>query len=230
MTEKARKSTSAAGPLPESRQAPVLDDAAIAKARELIGTWLRRDVHTQAIYEPILLHDLRRWAQYSVGDDNPLWSDAEYAKRTIWDVNIAPPTILYTIDTGIVAPGLPGIQWIFAGGAWEHYRPVKAGDTVTASARLIGIEERQGRAAPRFVNQVGEVLFTNLAGERVSRYESQIFRIPRRRSGAEGLRYAGRQEAAAATRYSRPDIEEISAAYANEARRGNETLRAEKAI
>ncbi len=222
------KSKPTADPLPESRQAPALSDEAIAKARELIGVWLRRDVHTQAIYEPVSLHDIRRWAQYSVGDDNPLWSDTEYAKRTMWGVNIAPPTFLYTIDTGIVAPGLPGIQWIFAGGQWEHYKPVKAGDTITASARLIRIEERQGRAAPRFVNQVGEVLFNNLAGEPVSRYESQIFRIPRRRSGEQGLRYADQQEEKpkqeSATRYSRKEIEEIAAAYANEYRRGNDTL------
>ena len=89
---------------------PGLDDAQIEDARKLIGVWLRRDVHTRAIYEPVSVHDLRRWAQYSVGDDNPLFCDVEYAKSTVWATPIAPPTFPYTIDSGIVAPGLPGIQ------------------------------------------------------------------------------------------------------------------------
>ncbi len=201
--------------LERSAQAPALDDAAIEKAREMIGVWLRRDVHMPAVYEPISLHDIRRWAFYSVGDDNPLFHDTEYAKRTIWGQNIAPPTFLYTIDSGIVAPGLRGIQWIFAGGSWEHFRPVKAGETITARARLIDVQIKEGRSAPRFVNQVGEVLFTNLAGDVVSRYESNIFRVPRARSGS-GFRFKDSGKSPNAPyRYSDEAIAEIAQAYRN---------------
>ena len=94
---------------------PSLSDEQIEDARKLIGVWLRRDVHTPSIYEPLSVHDIRRWSHYSVGDDNPLFSEVDYAKRSTWGTVIAPPTFLYTIDTGIVAPGMPGIQWIFAG-------------------------------------------------------------------------------------------------------------------
>lgn len=208
--------------LERSAQAPALDDAAIEKAREMIGVWLRRDVHMPSVYEPISLHDIRRWAFYSVGDDNPLFHDTEYAKRTIWGQNIAPPTFLYTIDSGIVAPGLRGIQWIFAGGSWEHFRPVKAGETITARARLIDVQIKEGRSAPRFVNQVGEVLFTNLAGDVVSRYESNIFRVPRARSGS-GFRFKDSGKTPNAPyRYSDEAIAEIAHAYRTEMRRGTE--------
>ena len=97
-------------------QAPGLADADIDEVRGLIGVWLRRDVHTPAIYEPVSLHDIRRWAQYSVGDDNPLFGGRLREAHAL-DGTIAPPTFLYTIEQGIVAPGLPGIQWIFAGAA-----------------------------------------------------------------------------------------------------------------
>ena len=83
------------------------------------------------------MHDIRRWARYSVGDDNPLHGELDCAKRTVWGNVIAPPTFLYTIDTGIVAPGLPGIQWIFAGSRFENFLPVKAGGTITARAASI---------------------------------------------------------------------------------------------
>ncbi len=208
--------------LDKSEQAPKLDDAAVEKVREMIGVWLRRDVHMPAVYEPISLHDIRRWAFYAVGDDNPLFHDTEYAKRSVWGVNIAPPTFLYTIDSGIVAPGLRGIQWIFAGGTWEHFHPVRAHDTITARARLIDVQIKEGRSAPRFVNQVGEVLFHNLAGDLVSRYESNIFRVPRKRSGA-GFRFEESGKAPSTTyRYTDIEIEEIAEAYRKEERRGGE--------
>ncbi|MEP7207341.1 MAG: MaoC family dehydratase N-terminal domain-containing protein, partial [Casimicrobiaceae bacterium] len=140
---------------------PMLDDAQIDAARKLVGVWLRRDVHTPAIYEPVSVHDIRRWAHYSVGDDNPLFADVEYAKRTIWATPIAPPTFAYTIDTGIVAPGLPGIQWIFAGSRFENFLPIRPGDTIVARARLIDVQVKEGRNVARYVNQVGEVLYTN---------------------------------------------------------------------
>ncbi len=209
--------------LDASLQAPGLQDADVEKVRGLIGTWLRRDVHAPAIYEPISLHDIRRWAHYSVGDDNPLWTDAEYAKRTRWSRNIAPPTFLYTIDTGIVAPGLPGIQWIFAGGRWEHFVPIFVGDLISARARLIDVQLKEGRSAPRFVKQTGEVIFENQAGVVVSRYEGDILRIPRARSG-EGLRFEESNKApekGALHRYTHEEIEEIAAAYRNEERRGS---------
>jgi len=199
-------------------EAPPLSDEEIEKARELIGVWLRRDVHMQARYEPISLHDIRRWAHYSVGDDNPLWSDVEHAKTTLYGVNIAPPTFLYTIDSGIVAPGLGGVQWIFAGGRWEHFKPVLVGETITARARLIAVQIKEGRTAPRFVNQIGEVLFENRAGELISRYEGDIFRVPRVRSG-QGLRQSGAQ---VRYKYTPAEIAEVAEAYRTEERRGAE--------
>jgi acyl dehydratase len=197
--------------------APTLSDEAIEKARSLIGVWLRRDVHLPSIYEPISPHDIRRWANYSVGDDNPLFCDPGYCKQTVWGTTIAPPTFLYTIDSGIVAPGLPGIQWIFAGGRFEHFEPVRAGDTITARARVIDVQIKEGRAVPRFVNQVGEVIYANQLGQTVCRYEGDIFRVPRAKSG-QGFKF--KNETGRRTRYTTAEISEIAAAYRSEERRG----------
>lgn len=206
-------------------ESPALSEQQIDDARKLIGVWLRRDVHTPSIYEPLSVHDIRRWARYSVGDDNPLFSDADYAKRTIWGSMIAPPTFLYTIDSGIIAPGLPGIQWIFAGSRFEHFLPVKVGDTITARARLIDVQVREGSNAPRYVNQVGEVLFTNQNGQLVTRYEGDIFRVPRKRSGG-GFKFAVKDasEAPKPYRYTDEEIEAIAEGYRTEFRRGSEVL------
>lgn len=203
-------------------QTSQLNDEMIEKAREMIGVWLRRDVHFPTIAEPVSLQDIRRWALYSVGDDNPLWMDSEHAKRSMWGTNIAPPTFLYSIDSGIVAPGLRGVQWIFAGGRWEHFRPVRVGDTLTSRARLIDVQIREGKRVARYVNQVGEVLYYNQRDELVARYEGDIFRVPRAKSG-QGFRYSkqdGGEESIKA--YTDEEIEEIAEAYRNEECRGAE--------
>lgn len=205
--------------------APVLTDEKIEEVRKLIGVWLRRDVHTPAIYEPLSVHDIRRWAHYSVGDDNPLFSEVDYAKRTHWGVVVAPPTFLYTIDSGIVAPGLPGIQWIFAGSRFEHFLPVKAGDTITARARLIDVQIKSGKHVDRYVNQVGEVLYTNQLGQLVCRYEGDIYRIPRKRSGG-GFKFAPKEgvDLPKPYKYTQEEIEKIAEGYRTEFRRGSQVL------
>jgi hypothetical protein len=60
-------------------ESPALSEKQIDDVRKLIGVWLRRDVHTPAIYEPLSVHDILRWARYSVGDDNTLFSEVDYA-------------------------------------------------------------------------------------------------------------------------------------------------------
>lgn len=204
---------------------PALSESQIEDARKLIGVWLRRDVHCPAIYEPISVHDIRRWAHYSVGDDNPLFCDVEYAKHTPYGTVIAPPTFLYTIDSGIVAPGLPGIQWIFAGSRFEHFLPVRAGDTISARARVIDVQIKEGKNVARYVNQVGEVLFHNQDGKLVTRYEGDIYRIPRRRSGA-GFKFALKDpsEQPKPYKYTQEEIEKIAEGYRTEYRRGGDTL------
>jgi acyl dehydratase len=203
-------------------QNSVITDEMIENVNKLVGVWLRRDIHYPAMAEPLSLQDIRRWAIYSVGDDNPLWCDSEYAKRTIYGTNIAPPTFLYSIDSGIVGPGLAGVQWIFAGGTWDLYKPVKVGHAITARARLIRVEVKEGKRVARFVNQVGEVLYYNQNDELVGRYESNMFRIPRARTGV-GFKFdASERPQDKPYRYSDAEIEEIAAHYRAEKPRGAE--------
>ncbi|HWG00223.1 MAG TPA: MaoC family dehydratase N-terminal domain-containing protein [Trebonia sp.] len=190
-------------------------------ARSLIGVWLRRDVHWPSFAEDIAPIDVRRWALYSTGDDNPLWCDEEYARRTAWGGVIAPPTFLYSIDSTIVAPGLRGIQWIYGGTRWQHFSPVRLGDRITARARLIKMTEKSGTHAKRLIVQTGEVLYYNQRDELVSRAEADVLRVPRRRSGA-GLTGFDERRAAGRQQYRAEEIEQVRQAYLAETRRGAE--------
>jgi acyl dehydratase len=196
-----------------------LIDVSLAEAEQLIGVWLRRDVHGPVNYEPISAHDIRRWALFSTGDDNPLFTSEEYGRRGPYGTMIAQPTFLYTIDSTIVAPGLPGVQWIHGGNSWEFFRPVRVGDTIRAQARLRSVEEKRGKHVPRFLIQVGEVLFHNQHDQLVGRSLCRILRVPRARSG-QGLK--GFEPRAELPVYSAEQIDEIARAYADEQRRGAE--------
>jgi acyl dehydratase len=201
--------------------AAVITEEMLDHARSLIGVWLRRDVHWPSFAEDIAPLDVRRWALYSTGDDNPLWCDEEYARRTAWGGVIAPPTFLYSIDSTIVAPGLRGIQWIYGGTRWQHFSPVRLGDRITARARLIKMTEKSGTHAKRLVVQTGEVLYYNQRDELVSRAEADVLRVPRRHSGA-GLTGFDERRAAGRQHYRAEEIEQVRQAYLAETRRGAE--------
>jgi acyl dehydratase len=201
--------------------AAVITEEMLDHARSLIGVWLRRDVHWPSFAEDIAPIDVRRWALYSTGDDNPLWCDEEYARRTAWGGVIAPPTFLYSIDSTIVAPGLRGIQWIYGGTRWQHFSPVRLGDRITARARLIKMTEKSGTHAKRLVVQTGEVLYYNQRDELVSRAEADVLRVPRRHSGA-GLTGFDERRAAGRQHYRAEEIEQVRQAYLAETRRGAE--------
>jgi acyl dehydratase len=201
---------------------PTLTDDGIEQMEALIGRWLRRDVHWQAQYEPISLQEIRRFAAYSVGDDNPLYSDVEYGKRSRYGCNIAPPTFLYNVDTTIVGPGLPGIQWIHGGNRWRFERVVRPGDIITAKARLIRVERKAGKRAAMMVIQTGETLFHNQRDELVARAECDILRIPRRGSG-QGLELEESTDDVRVS-YTPSEIAAIDEAYAAERRQGAEPL------
>lgn len=202
-------------------QATGITDEALQKARDTVGVWLRRDVHWPSIAEPLSQIDIRRWAMYSVGDDNPLWVDATYGAHSCWGRTIAPPTFLYSIDSTIVAPGLPGVQWIHGATRFQHFQPVGVGDTIHARARVIKLTEKTGKRAPRFVVQTGEVLYLNQRDELVARAETDILRVPRARSG-EGMKHAEEGQSLEAPRYSDEEIAELYQHYANEVPRGAE--------
>jgi len=200
-------------------QTALITDEMLEKARELIGVWLRKPTLWPTVSEPISQIDIRRWALYSVGDDNPLWSDPDYARNTLWGKTIASPTFLFSTLDPAVSPGLPGVQSIYWGTRWEHFKPVKVGDQITSRTRMIDIKEKTGKHAPRFVIQVIESTFVNQREEMVSRIEDDIARIPRGRSGG-GLRGFEEKKKEGRAKYSAEEIEEIRQAYINEERRG----------
>lgn len=194
-------------------QTPALDEGSLEEARELIGVWLRRD-HFR--WNDFVASDSIRQYCHGVSDTNPLWLDADYAKGTRFGGIVAPPTYLYTIDRGHVAPKLRGVQWIYAGADWEWYLPLHDGQRITSKARLIDARWVEGKRARRMILQEGEILYETEDGRLAARAVTKIFRIPRAKASG-GLSYKVREP----HRYTEAEIERIEDAIDAESVRGS---------
>ena len=82
-----------------------ITDEGLADAAALIGEPLRR---TRMQWIETATRDAIRHFAWGVGDDNPLWLDPAYAAASPAGGLVAPPCILYAVDSTIVAPKLPG--------------------------------------------------------------------------------------------------------------------------
>ena len=163
--------------------------------------------------------DTIRHYAWGIGDDNPLYSDPDYAASTRWKGIIAPPTFFYGVFDAVVAPGLPDVHWFYAGADWTFLKPAKRGDEFTVKAEYSGARKVGGERVSRMILQTGTVDYLNQDGDHLARVFSHCFRVPR--PGAEGgLSYQAR----AAQTYSRQELEDIRDRTLNEFRRGASTL------
>ena len=194
-------------------EAPSLTEESLADARELIGTWLRRD-HFR--WNDYVSEDSIRQFCYGISDTNPLWLDAEHAAKSRFGRIVPPPTYLYSIDRGHVAPRLRGVQWIYAGADWEFYRDLRLGERLVSRARLIDAKLVEGKMAQKMILQEGEVLYETPEGELVGKAITKIFRIPRARAKG-GLSYKSKEPHF----YTPEDIEQIESAIDAEDVRGD---------
>lgn len=118
---------------------------------------------------------LQRFAQ-AIEDPNPLWQDEEHARKTRYGGIIAPPTFLAML-------GLEQIQQLLASAPnetslhgsteLECYQPVRAGDVVTATTKIAGFRQRQGKMGTMtFVTF--DITYENQRGELVGRCRQMV--------------------------------------------------------
>jgi len=175
----------------------VIDEESIAEARELLGVPLRRD--TMRWNEAATPDAIRQFAD-GVGDDNPLWHDVEYAEKSQWGQQLAPPSFLYAIDATIVAPKLPGVQWIYAGTRWRWYDVIRANDIFDVTAKLTDMEEKSGRRFGLWVLQKGEIVFRAADDGLICVAEGRVARTPRRTRSSKKKKSSEEQSKAQAAK------------------------------
>src|SRR5579859_1130518 len=151
------------------------------EASKLIGVELRRTlyggVNTAATQDNIV-----RFCD-GISDENPLHRDREYADGSAFGRLVAPGMFLITVDRGIGAPGLPGVQYIAGGTDHQFARPILQNEPLAARVKLVDVQWREGRQVGRFIDQVAETeYFDSQTGEVIGRSLHHVFRVRRRQS------------------------------------------------
>jgi len=128
---------------------------------------------------------IRRYAD-AVGNDNPLYYDEEYAKKSRYGSIIAPPGFFgWAKQTVPSSEGLIGLMGamieagyagILDGGmSYDYFLPVRAGDTLVASPKVADIALKEGKTKMMIVRF--EVTYYNQNGDLVAKaYQTLIGR------------------------------------------------------
>jgi acyl dehydratase len=166
---------------------------------------------------------------YGYGDDNPLYSDPEYAAGTRWGSLVAPPAFLYTMgedaapvpdaETKALLKGDPfaGLGSYQAVMEFEWWRPLVLGDRCRVLQTQVGVQEKKSSFGGRTAHITHDYLYTNGAGQ---------MHAVRRGTWINAERHTTKKRAKEVLKqepYTPEQLAEIDAAYAAEARRGAET-------
>ncbi|MFO1532059.1 MAG: MaoC family dehydratase [Kiritimatiellia bacterium] len=114
--------------------------------------------------------DLAAFAEVT-GDTNPVHLDAAYAAGTAFKERIAHGMLSAGYISAVIGTKLPGPGAIYVAQSLRFRRPVKIGDTVTATATVTAIDEARARVTLSTV--------CNVAGKAVLDGEAEIM-VPRR--------------------------------------------------
>lgn len=180
-----------------------------------------QEFHTQ-VYEDAI----RNFAQ-SVGDDNPLYCDPDYACKTRWLCSIAPQIMTAIINSPLRGKRIPrdikkktrglfkGCQTFVSGGTWNWYRPIAAGDRIYSFEGEESMEIKDSKFGGTTVHLVHRYVKFNQRGEVVGVY--RMLRILSERSSA---RKKGKYKEIELGEYDERAIQSIDTNYLKEAPRG----------
>ena len=123
--------------------------------------------------EPVT-HEVERGAVIrfaeAIDDPNPVYQDEVAARKSHHGGIIAPPTFFRSLPPGPprvnVQSPLP--RTLDGGSEWAFFGPVRVGDRITVTNRLVDVAQRAGRLGPmifmsretRYVNQLGQLVAT----------------------------------------------------------------------
>ena len=132
-------------------------DEMLQNMRNLIGKELRYESCQNAEYATRL--GILRFCE-GIGDDNPLWTNQEYAANSAFGELIAPPSFIFACLASIQV-GWPGMGGFHAETKMKFFNPIRVGDKVTPKVFFDGFD--------------GPTEASNFAGRRTKDYVRQEY-------------------------------------------------------
>ena len=156
----------------------------IKDLKKRIGVPLRIKLYN----EEASIDAIRHFA-HGIGDPNEMWDNPGHGFQSTYGCLVAPPTFLYSVvwPSGILAGGLPGVHSFFGGNDWEFFHTIRAGDKISAEAKLTDVVEKfNSKAAGHSVIQYVEVIYKNQYGDIVAKAKGWSIRVERSAFLAKG--------------------------------------------
>ena len=120
---------------------------------------------------------VQRWC----GGRQPTLARSRIRSRDHLGPDLGAPSFLYSVDATIVAPKLPGVQWIYAGTKWRWYNVIGVDEIFDVAVTFTAMEEKSGRRFGLWILQTGEIVYRGDDGALVAVAEGRVGRTPRRR-------------------------------------------------
>ncbi len=119
---------------------------------------------------------IKRFAE-AIDDPNPQWNDEAMARKSRNGGIVAPPTFLRAarVERPELPFELPFPRTLDGGSEWEYFEPIRAGDVITAKARISDIIERSGRLGPMIITTIDHT-YTNQLDEVVATQRTTYIR------------------------------------------------------
>lgn len=155
-----------------------------------------------------------------IGDNNPLFTDPEYAKESKYGKLIAPPSFLFTHQWTTLSGGFQGIHAWYVGGDWEIWRPIYVGTKLRSVAVVRDLVIRKGRKAggSNIYIDYGDIIYVNAETDEL--LAKELFHtVWADRDSAGSASKERRQER---TEYTKEEWLKILEAYDKEELRGSE--------
>ncbi len=189
---------------------------------------------------PVPAHYLRpnsdafRITARAYGDDNPLWSDPDYAKASRWGEPIAPPAlvggdsligedVLTDADLArqdeLKGDPLRGVHAFYSASEREWWAPLRENLRVKRRNALVAALDKTSDFGGRSVHEWSAHVFQDESGQLLAAQYRLMIRTEREKA-RERKKYAD----TAIEAWSEEDIAEIDAQYAREQPRGAEPL------
>jgi acyl dehydratase len=109
---------------------------------------------------------IKRYCE-AIGDPSPRWNDT------------FPPGLLTAamlMGEGAQMPNFPYPGIVDAGGDWEFFKPIKAGDTLTVVNEFVGVEDKSNEKRKMLLFSMRST-FTNQRGEVVAASNGRVMNL-----------------------------------------------------
>lgn len=203
-----------------------ITDADIERQRQLLG--FDQAAKLREYIQTATEDNIRNFA-HGAGNDNPLYCDPHYAKRTRWGSVIAPGMMAGVINRPMRGDPVPdeikalrkslfkGIHVFVSGSTWDFYRPIFPGDTIYSFNGDESCEVKASEFAGRSIINTRRDVKVNQRGEIVAVYR-MLKVLTERKTATKKGKYSAIEPAT----YTEEEFADVEAVYAAETVQGAE--------